>query len=141
MKIYLNLILLFSIFVSGCVKHNPIDFSSSDAFFTSLNEKKITEKKNTNNSSDINNLKQKNIRKTEKQTVKKSLLLTLLSYEKKLKDKIGFDEFTILKIFNGPSLKIKHGKIKNYQFHLKSCHLDLFFFYMKVKIINSDILI
>ncbi len=113
--------------MSGCAKHRPIDFSSSDAFFTSLNKKKIIEKENTNNSSDKNNLKKNSIGRTEKQTVKKSLLLTLSSYEKKLKDKIGFDEFTILKIFNAPSLKIKHGKIKNYQFHLKSCHLDLFF--------------
>ena len=53
--------------------------------------------------------------------------LTLLSYKKQLKQKIDFDELTILKIFNNPSLKIKHGKIKNFQFHLKSCHLDLFF--------------
>ena len=68
-----------------------------------------------------------NIEKTKKQIVKKSFLLNLSSYEKQLKKKIGFDEFTMLKIFNEPNLKIKHGKIKNFQFHLKSCHLDLFF--------------
>ena len=52
-----------------------------------------------------------------------------LKKKKKLKKrkKINLNEFTILKIFNNPSLKIKHGKIKNFQFHLKSCHLDLFF--------------
>ena len=33
----------------------------------------------------------------------------------------------MIKIFNEPNLKIKHGKIKNFQFHLKFCHLDLFF--------------
>ena len=57
--------------------------------------------------------------------------LTLSSYENQLKQKIGFNEFVILKIFNNPSLEIKHGKIKNFQFHLGSCHLDLFF--LKIK--------
>ena len=47
--------------------------------------------------------------------------------KKLLKQKFGFNEYTILKNFSRPSLKIKHGKIKNFQFHLKSCHLDLFF--------------
>ena len=59
--------------------------------------------------------------------IKKPFSLTLSSYEKQLKRKISLDEFTILKIFKYPDLKIKHGKIKNLQFHLKSCHLDLFF--------------
>ena len=55
------------------------------------------------------------------------MLLNLSSYEKLLEQKIGFEEYNILKIFNNASLIIKHGKIKNFQFHLKSCHLDLFF--------------
>ena len=59
--------------------------------------------------------------------IKKSLLLNLSSYQKILERKIGFEEYDILKIFNNASLIIKHGKIKNFQFHLKSCHLDLFF--------------
>ena len=127
MKKYLFFILLFSILVSGCARHNRIDFSSSKTFFSSLNETKKVQKKDIKNTAILNSLKKSKIKKTDKQLIKKPLLLTLSSYEKNLKQKIGFDEFTILKIFNSPSLKIKHGKIKNFQFHLKSCHLDLFF--------------
>ena len=126
MKNYLYLILLFSLFISGCAKQNPIDFSSSKAFFSSLNEKEVIKKENKKIALGKNSLIN-NIEKTKKQIVKKSFLLNLSSYEKQLKEKIGFDEFTMLKIFNEPNLKIKHGKIKNIQFHLKSCHLDLFF--------------
>ena len=114
MKIYLKLILLFLFFISGCARQNHINFSSSDAFFSSLNEEK-TKKKETK------------IKKIKQKIIKKSFSLTLSSYKKQLKQKINSDEYTILKIFNGPSLEIKHGKIKNAQFHLKSCHLDLFF--------------
>ena len=126
MKKYLYLILLFSLFISGCAKHNPIDFSSSKAFFSSLNEKEVIKKENKKVTVGKNSLIN-NIEKTKKQIVKKSFLLNLSSYEKQLKEKIGFDELTMLKIFNEPNLKIKHGKIKNFQFHLKFCHLDLFF--------------
>ena len=126
MKKYLYLILLFSFFINGCAKHNPINFSSSEAFFSSLNEKEVIKKENKKISVKKNSLKN-NVEKTKKQIVKKSFLVNLSSYEKQLKEKIGFDEFTMLKIFNQPSLKIKHGKIKNFQFHLKFCHLDLFF--------------
>ena len=127
MKKYLFSILLFSISMTGCVRHNNIDFSSSEAFFSSLNETKKVQKENIKNTPILNNLKKSKIDNTDKQITKKSLLLTLSSYENQLKQKIGFDELVILKIFNDPSLKIKHGKIKNFQFHLKSCHLDLFF--------------
>ena len=126
MKKYLYLILLFSLFISGCAKHNPIDFSSSEAFFSSLNEKEVIKKENKKSTVGKNSLKNK-IEKTKKQIVKKPFLLRLSSYERELKEKIGFDELTMLKIFNEPSLRIKHGKIKNFQFHLKFCHLDLFF--------------
>ena len=126
MKKYLYLILLFSLFISGCAKQNPIDFSSSKAFFSSLNEKEVIKKENKKITLGKNSLIN-NIEKTKKQIVKKSFLLNLLSYEKQLKEKIGFDEFTMLKIFNEPDLIIRHGKIKNFQFHLKFCHLDLFF--------------
>ena len=135
MKKYLFLIFLFSIFISGCARQNLIDFSSSDAFFSSLNKKKIIHKEDINNTSKLNNLKKSKIdntktnkiKNTYKQIYKKPLPLTLSSYEKQLKQKIGLDEFAMLKIFNNPSLEIKHGKIKNIQFHLNSCHLDLFF--------------
>ncbi len=121
--------------MSGCARHNRIDFSSSEAFFSSLSEKKIIQKKNKINTSKLNNLQKSKINNTKKnkinnkkkQIFKQPLPLTLSSYEKQLKQKIGFDEFEILKIFNNPSLKLKHGKIKNFQFHLNSCHLDLFF--------------
>ena len=126
MKKYLYLILLFSLFISVCAKQNPIDFSSSKAFFSSLNEKEVIKKENKKIALGKNSLIN-NIEKTKKQIVKKSFLLNLSSYEKQLKEKIGFDELTMLKIFNEPSLRIKHGKIKNFQFHLKFCHLDLFF--------------
>lgn len=126
MKKYLYLILLFSLFISGCTKHNPIDFSSSKAFFSSLNEKELPNKQTKNITTGKNSFKN-NIEKTKKQINKKSFLLTLSSYEKQLKEKIGFDEFTMLKTFNEHNLIIKHGKIKNFQFHLKFCHLDLFF--------------
>ena len=116
------LILLFSLFISGCAKHNPIDFSSSEAFFSSLNEKKVLKKENKKITVEKNNIKI-----TKKQISKKSFLLNLSSYEKQLKEKIGFDEFTMLKIFKDPNLRINHGKIKNLQFHFKFCHLDLFF--------------
>ena len=127
MKKYLYLILLFSVLTTGCAKHNPIDFSSSDAFFSSLNEKKIIKKENKKSISVEGTLKKNNFEKKEKEIIKKSFLLTFSSYEKKLKEKIGFDQLTILNIFNEPNLKIKHGRIKNIQFHLEFCHLDLFF--------------
>ena len=114
MNKYLNLILLFSILISGCVRHNQINFSSSEDFFSSLNEKKEIAKKQINN-------------KKDEEKTKLSLTLTLSSYEKKLREKFGFDEITILNKFVNPNLQINHGKIKNLQYHLKSCYLDLFF--------------
>ena len=111
---YLKLMLLLSILISGCVRHNQINFSSSENFFSSLNEKKEVPKR-------------KKIYKKDNEKIKKSLTLTLSSYEKQLKQKFGFNEITILKKFNNPNLQVKHGKIKNFQYHLKYCYLDLFF--------------
>ena len=120
MNKYLKLMLLLFILISGCVRHNQINFSSSENFFSSLNEKtKLNEKKETQ--------KRKKIDKKDNETIKKSLTLTFSSYEKHLKQKFGFNEISILKKFNNPSLQIEHGKIKNFQYHLKSCYLDLFF--------------
>ena len=127
--------------MNGCARHNQLDFSSSEAFFTSLNETKIIQKENSkklnktktiqneNKKSTyvLNSLKKSKINHKDDDIIKKSLLLNLLSYEKLLEKKIGIEEYNILKIFNNASLIIKHGKIKNFQFHLKSCHLDLFF--------------
>ena len=120
---------LFLVFINGCAKHNPINFSSSDAFFSSFEEKKLIKQENKNSTPVKNKLKENDIKKTEKQIIKKPFKLSLSSYEKQLEKKIGYDELTILKIFKKPNLIIKHGEIKNLQFHLKFCHLDLFFLY------------
>ena len=135
MKKYFYATLLFTILVTGCVKNNRIDFTSSGAFFSSLNETKIIQKKDKEivqkedrkSASLIVSLKKNKTDKKNKRKIKKSFLLNLASYEKVLEQKFGIDEYTILEIFNRPNLKINHGKIKNFQFHLKSCHLDLFF--------------
>ena len=124
MKKYCNITLLFMIIISGCVKHKQIDFTSSETFFSSLNDKEIIQKENKENTPVINSLK---INNEDKPLIKKPVLMNLSNYEKLLKQKIGFKEYKILKIFNNPNLKIKHGKVKNFQFHLKFCHLDLFF--------------
>ena len=113
--------------MNGCARQNQINFSSSEAFFSSLNEKKIIQKKNKKSTPVSNSLKKNKINNKDEGTIKKTKLLNLLSYEKLLEQKIGIKEYNILKIFNNASLIIKHGKIKNFQFHLKSCHLDLFF--------------
>ena len=127
--------------MNGCARHNEIDFSSSEAFFSSLNETKklqkengkrlnktkIIQNENEKSTSVLNSLKNSKINNKDEGIIKKSFLLNLASYEKILEQKIGFKEHNILKIFNNASLIIKHGKTKNFQFHLKSCHLDLFF--------------
>ena len=127
MKKYFLLTLLFSIIMNGCARQNQINFSSSEAFFSSLNETEIIQKENKKSTPVLNRLKKSKINNKDEGIIKKSLLLNLSSYEKILERKIGFEEYDILKIFNNASLIIKHGKIKNFQFHLKSCHLDLFF--------------
>ena len=127
MKNYFLLTLLFLLIMNGCAKQNQIDFSSSEAFFSSLNEPKIIQKENKKSSPVLNSLKKDKINNKDEGIIKKSILLNLSSYEKLLQQKIGIEEYKILKIFNNASLIVQHGKIKNIQFHLKSCHLDLFF--------------
>ena len=113
--------------MNGCARHNQIDFSSKQAFFSSLNNTEIKQKENKKSTTVLNSLKKNKINNKDEDIIAKSLLLNLSSYEKLLKQKIGLEEYSILKIFNNSSLIIKHGKIKNFQFHLKSCFLDLFF--------------
>ena len=113
--------------MNGCARQNQIDFSSNEAFFSSLNETKIIQKENKKSTPVLNSLKKSKINNKDKSMIKKSLLLDLSSYKKLLEKKIGIEEYNILKIFDNASLIIKHGKIKNIQFHLISCHLDLFF--------------
>ena len=143
MKKYFCETLLFTILVTGCVKNNKIDFTSSSTFFSSLNETEIVQKnreivqknreivqrENQKSTSLINSSKKNKINKEDERKIRTSFLLNLSSYEKVLEQKFGLDQYFILKIFNRPSLKINHGKLKNFQFHLKSCHLDLFFLY------------
>ena len=114
MKKYFLLILLFSIILNGCARQNQIDFSSSEAFFSSLNKTEIIQKENKKNTSVLNSLKKSKINNKDESIVKKSLLLNLPSYEKILERKIGFEEYNILKIFNNASLIIKHGKTKTF---------------------------
>ena len=40
---------------------------------------------------------------------------------------IGKDDNAIILIIGKPDLKIRHGLTTNYQYHLKKCHVDLFF--------------
>ena len=127
MKMCFLLTLLFLIIMNGCARQNQINFSSSEAFFSSLNKTKIIQKENKKSTPVLNSLKKSKINNEDEGIIKKSLLLNLSSYEKLLEQKIGIEEYNILKIFNNASLIIKHGKIKNIQFHLNSCHLDLFF--------------
>ena len=127
MKKYFLLTLLFLIIMNGCARQNQINFSSSKAFFSSLNETKIIQKENKKSTPVLNSLKKNKINNKDEGIIKKSMLLNLSSYEKLLEQKIGIEEYNILKIFNNSSLIIKHGKIKNIQIHLKSCYLDLFF--------------
>ena len=127
MRKYFLLTLLFSLIMNGCARQNQIDFSSRKAFFSSLNETKIIHNENKKNTPVLNSLKKTKINNKVEGIIKKSLMLNLSSYKKLLEKKIGIEEYNILKIFNNASLIIKHGKIKNIQFHLKSCHLDLFF--------------
>ena len=46
MKKYFLLTLLFLIIMNGCAMQNQIDFSSSEAFFSSLNKSEIIQKEN-----------------------------------------------------------------------------------------------
>ena len=57
MKKYFLLTLLFLIIMNGCARQNQIDFSSSEAFFSSLNETKIIQKENKKNTPVLNSLK------------------------------------------------------------------------------------
>ena len=127
MKKYFLLTLLFLILVNGCARQNQIDFSSSEAFFSSLNKTENIQKENKKNTPVLNSLKKNKINNKDEGIIKKFRMLNLSSYEKLLKQKIGIKEYSILKIFKNANLIVKHGKIKNFQFHLKSCHLDLFF--------------
>jgi len=113
--------------MNGCARQNQIDFSSRKAFFSSLNETEIIQKENKKSTPVLNNLKKSKVINKDEGKIKKSLSLDLSSYKKLLEKKIGIEEYNILKIFNNASLIINHGKTKNIQFHLKSCHLDLFF--------------
>ncbi len=61
MKKYFLLTLLILIVMNGCARQNQINFSSSEAFFSSLNERKITQKENKKSTPVSNSLKKNKI--------------------------------------------------------------------------------
>ena len=75
--------------MNGCAKHNRIDFSSSEAFFSSLNKKKLIQKKNEISTSESKSLKMTKINNKDKHILKKPFSLNASSYETLLKQKIG----------------------------------------------------
>ena len=99
MKKYFLFTLLFSITMNGCARQNQIDFSSSEAFFSSLNETEIIQKENKKSTPVLNRLKKSKIINKDEGIIKKSFLLNLASYEKILEQKIGFKEHNIFKNF------------------------------------------
>ena len=94
MKKYFLLTLLFSIIMNGCARQNQIDFSSSEAFFSSLNETKIIQKENKKSTPVLNSLKKNKINNKDEGIIKKSLLLNLSSYEKLLEKKLALKNIT-----------------------------------------------
>ena len=94
--------------MNGCARQNQIDFSSSKAFFSSLNKTEIVKKENKNSTALLNNLKKSQITNKDDGLIKKSLLLNLSSYEKLLEQKIGIEEYKILKIFNDENFIISN---------------------------------
>ena len=77
-----------------CARQNQIDFSSSEAFFSSLNETKIIQKENKKKTSVLNSLKKSKINNKDEGIIKKSLLLNLSSYEKLLNKKLALKNIT-----------------------------------------------
>ena len=70
MKKYFLLTLLFLIIMNGCARQNQIDFSSSEAFFSSLNETNITQKENKKNTPVLNSLKKNKINNKDEGMIK-----------------------------------------------------------------------
>ncbi len=125
-KIYLFLIIL--LLLNGCARQNQLNLASNKTFVSSLKKNDLKEQEI--NQTPKNNLTIKDINKKEKDINKKEnnkVELTLSSFENNLKKQIGSNEKLVNKRSFNPDLIIKHGKIKNSQFHFKSCYLDLFF--------------
>ena len=55
--------------MSGCARHNHIDFSSSEAFFSSLNKNKTKRKEDISNNTKLNNFKKSKINSTKKNKI------------------------------------------------------------------------
>ena len=87
MQKYFLLILLFSVIMNGCNRRDQIDFSSSEAFFSSVNETEIIQKENKKSAPILNSLKKSKINSKHEGIIKKSLFLNLSSYEKLLEKK------------------------------------------------------
>ena len=118
-KIYLFLIIL--LLLNSCTRQNQLNLASNKTFVSSLKEIDLQEK-------EINQTSKKNlvIKEIKKKQINK-VELTLSSFEYKLNKHIGSNEKLLNKKSFDPDLMIKHGKLKNSQFHFKSCYIDLFF--------------
>ena len=126
-------------FILACHPTGQIDFNSKDAFFKSLERPEIkkNEKSIFKNDSLEKNAKKINEKKLKKikPNVKTKDIKKIETNLKKIKREIPFDlknyinkkENDLIKIFGKPNMLIKHGKILNYQYHLKNCFIDLFF--------------
>ena len=118
-KIYLFLIIL--LLLNSCTRQNQLNLASNKTFVSSLKEIDLQEKEI--NQTSKKNLVIKDINKKEINKVE----LTLSLFENILKKHIGSNEKLLNKRSFNPDFMIKYGKLKNYQFHFKSCYIDLFF--------------
>ena len=145
-----NLILILLVFgLSSCQTPRTLFQSKEDllgAFKRSLkpNVQKVdyTEKTKMIKTIDDNNINENKKQKNER---KKELALNIQksqpahnnnkTYDKfknvnkyfEIQKFIGKDDNAIILIIGKPDLKIRHGLTTNYQYHLKECHVDLFF--------------
>ena len=118
-KIYLFLIIL--LIVNNCARQNQLNLASNKTFVSSLNKKDLKKqdiKQTSKNKSIIKDINKKEQNKIE---------LTFSSFENKFKKLIGSNEKLVNKHIFNPDLIANHGKLKVFQFHFKSCYLDLFY--------------
>ena len=148
--IFNNLILILLVFsLSSCQTPRKLFQSKEDLLGAlkksiELNVQKVEDKEKTKivkvkDNIDINeNKKQKNERKKELAlNIQKSQPAhnNNKTYDKfknvnkyfEIEKFIGKDDNTIILTFGKPDLEIRHGLTTNYQYHLKKCHVDLFF--------------
>ena len=131
MKITKNIItlcycIIIILSLSNCKPPNPfINLQTKAA------NKKDTSIKELQNDSITKNKKQnKVIKKLDKTLPKKDQIKVSISKKQKLFDLNKYLDkklLTFTNIFGKPNLIVKHTKTINFQYHLESCFLDLFF--------------